>query len=919
MRWPSGLCRLFPYLGRRQAEEEDLQEELRLHLELERQRQRDAGVPEDEALRAAWRKLGNGTLIRERTQDVWGWRWLDDLGRDLRHAVRTLRRSLGFTAAVVIILALGTGVATATFGMVYGMLIRPLPYPDAGRIVRVGQEPRQLPGGPVYLSARAMAQVQEDAESFEQLGAYGAYTFGWTSPDGARPWGTPVSPALLRLLGATPQLGRLFTDDEARRGADGVVLLSHRAWTRRFGANPDVVGTVVDVADEPHTVVGVLAEGFYFPRPGAEVWTPYVRRAEEATAIVLGQLREGVSAERAATEVGAILQRMDGAAARRRDGDGSGRTRGDAPESDIRPTRVIPLLEEMVGAYRPALLALAGATVLVLLIACVNVAGLLLARGVTRQRELAVRGALGAGRGRIARQLLTESVMLGLGGGALGLATAAVVLRAAPSVVPNAVTRLDEVGLDGVVLAFTLGLSVVVGLLFGAVPALQWSGRHLLRTLIEGGSRSTGGFGLLRGNRTRSVLAAAQVALALVLLVGAGLLLRSFVGLVTLDRGYDPTNVIAASTRYPIKVRPGFATPEAFIEAEAARRRFYGELVEATDRVGRLPDVAAVGVTSALPLAGSGPVMQRVQVEGNPVPSDPSGLPQALLRVTSPGYFDVMRLRLVSGRLFAPRDDGGSPRVLVVNETFAREVLGGAPAVGRRVRFAGAGAINSGGDDVSWKIIGVVADIAYRGLEITGSEAEAFAPVQQIDAAPTFEYAFPMVVVRTTGDPLTAVPFLREAVAEARPGAAVATVMTMDARLSSAVAEPRFFAVLVGCFAALAFLLAAFGIYGLLSYNVAQRRGEIAVRMALGAQRGDVLALVVRQGAALVAAGAVVGLAAAAAASRVLESFLYGIATDDRLTFVAAPLALAAVALVACWLPARRATRVHPMEVLRFD
>ena len=901
MKGPPWLNRLVPYLGRRRAEEE-LQEELRLHLELERERQRDAGVPEHDVDRAARRKLGNATLIRERTRDVWGWRWLDDLGWDLRHAVRTLRRSPGFTAAVVIVLALGTGVATAMFGIVYGMLIRPLPYPDAGRIVRVGQQPRQLPGVPVYLSALAIDQVQQDAASFEQLAAYGAFTFEWIAPDGARPWGVPVSPALLRLLGARPHLGRLFTDDEARSGADGVVLLSHRAWTRRFDANPDVVGTVVDVYNEPRTVVGVLAEGFYFPRPGAEVWIPYVLRPDASTEAVLGRLREGVSTERAATEVSTILQRIDGAAAR-------------GPDGNV--TRVIPLLEEMVGAYRPALLALTGATLLVLLIACVNVAGLLLARGVTRRRELAVRSALGAGRARIARQLLTESVMLGVGGGALGLATAAVVLRAAPALVPNAVTRLDEVGLDGVVLAFTLGLSVVVGFLFGAVPALQWSGRHLLRTLMEGSARSTGGFGLLRGNRTRAVLAAAQVALALVLLVGAGLLLRSFVGLATLDRGYDPTNVIAASTRHPVTVRPGFATPEEFIEAETARRRFYGELVKAMERVARLPDVTAVGVTSALPLAASGSIMQLVQVDGHPIPSDRTELPEALLRVTSPGYFDVMRLRLVGGRLFTHREGAGSPPVLVVNETFAREVLGGAPAVGQRVRFAGS--LNSVGDEVSWEVIGVVADLTYRGLKVTGSQAEAFAPAQQIDAAPTPGYAFPVVAVRTIGDPFAAVPFLREAVAEARPGASVATVMTMDARLSAAVAEPRFFAVLVGCFAALAFLLAAFGLYGLLSYTVAQRRGEIAIRMALGARRGDVLALVVRQGAVLVGAGAVVGLAAAAASSRLLESFLYGIATNDRLTFVAAPLALAAVALVACYVPARRATRVEPMEVLRFE
>ena len=910
MKPPPWLCRLVPYLGRHRAAQ-DLEEELRLHLELERERQRDAGLPDDEVLRAARRRLGNATLIRERTRDVWGWRWLDDLGRDLRHAVRGLGRTPGFAAAVVLILALGTGAATAMFGIVYGMLIRPLPYPDDERIVRVGQEPRRIPGAPVYLNARALAQVRETAESFEQLAPYGAFTFEWIAPDGARPWGAPVSPALLRLLGARPQLGRLFTDDEARIGADGVVLLSHRAWTRRFDANPDVVGTVVDVYNEPRTVVGVLAEGFYFPRPEAEVWTPYVLRENESTAVVLGRLREGVSPEQAAVEVGTILQGMDGGESRP---GATGGTPGSAPDIDARVTRVIPLREEMVGAYRPALLALAGATLLVLLIACVNVAGLLLARGVTRRRELAVRGALGAGRGRIVRQLLTESVLLGLGGGALGLATAAAVLRAVPALVPVTVTRLDEVGLDGVVLAFTLGLSVAVGLLFGAVPAFQSSGGRLLRALVEGNAGSSGGFGLLRANRTRAVLAAAQLALALMLLVGAGLLLRSFVGLVTLDRGYDPANVVAAGTRYPLTVLPGLGTPEERIEAEASKRRFYGELAGAMDRLSRLPGVEAVGVSSRLPLAGSGSVLQQVRADGGPAADDPREPPAALLRVASPGYFEAMRLRLLDGRLFTRRNGTGAPRVLVVNETFAREVLGGGPAVGRRVRF-----LNAESDREPWEVVGVVADVTYRGLATTGVDPEAFAPVRQIDAAPVFEHGPAAVVARTAGDPLAAVPFLREAVAAARPGASVATVMTMDARLSSAVAEPRFYAVLVGGFAALAVLLAALGVYGLLSYTVAQRRGEIAIRMALGGQRGDVLALVVRQGAAIVAAGAVVGLAAAAASSRVLESFVYGIATDDRLTFVAAPLALVAAALFACYVPARRATRIEPMEVLRFE
>ncbi|MCY4121534.1 MAG: ABC transporter permease, partial [Acidobacteria bacterium] len=372
-------------------------------------------------------------------------RWLDDLGRDMRHSFRGLGRSPGLAATLIFVLALGIGANTAMFGIIHGMLIRPLPYPDGERIVRVGQAPRPMPGAPVYLSARAMAQVEDEAESFEQFAAHEGAVFPWTSPDGARPWGMAVSPALLRLLGAMPRLGRLFTDEEARQGADGVVLLSYGAWTRRFGANPNVVGTVVDVRGERRTVVGVLAEGFYFPSPREEVWTPFVLPPDAPTVVVLGRLREGVSAGQAATEVRAILQRMEGAADRLPTGGASGRPSGDSQNR----VRVIPLREEMVGEYRPALAALTAATALVLLIACINVAGLLLARGVSRQRTLAVCTALGAGRGRIVRQLLTESMVLSLGGGALGLAAAVVVFRAVPALVPGDIVRLDEASLDG--------------------------------------------------------------------------------------------------------------------------------------------------------------------------------------------------------------------------------------------------------------------------------------------------------------------------------------------------------------------------------------------------------------------------------------------------------------------------------------
>ena len=901
--------RVLPYLGRRQADA-DLREELRLHVELERERLRDTGVPDDEAARAAQRRLGNATLIRERTRDVWGWRWLDDLGRDVRHALRGLRRNAAFTATVVCVLAAGIGANSAMFGIVHGMLIRPLPYPDAGAIVRVGESPG------VVLTNTTLPVLQAEAGSFEQLAAYRTRPFAWSAPDGVTALtGAWVSPSLFPLLRATPRLGRLFTEADAGTGAERVVLLSHAAWTRRFEANPDVVGTVLVLNDAPHTVVGVLAEGFHFPGPDAEVWTPWampsIPPAGSQRIMIavdaLGRLRPGVSPEQAAVEVRTILQRIDDdflRAIRRMDGDG---TRGDALEVDA---RVIPLQEQMVGEYRPALLALTAAVALVLLIACSNVAGLLLARGVTRRRELALRAALGAGRGRVARQLLTESVVLGVGGGVLGLAVAAVVLRAVPALVPGDVARLDEVAIDHVVLAFTLGLSVLVGLAFGAAPAFQWSGRGLVDTLNEGSPQATGGFRLLRSNRTRAALATAQAALAIVLLVGAGLLLRSFVGLVTLDRGYDPADVIAAETRNPdLATRSDQRTPEALAERRAAGRRFWEALLEEADRMTRLPGVDAVGLSSGLPLMGGFLGTQALAAD-RPAASDWS---ESWIQVVSPGYFDVMRLRLRSGRLFTRLDGTGGPRVVVVNETFARQVFGAAPAVGQRVR------LGRRTDDEPLEVIGVVADIRYSGLAAGESWAEAFLSMHQLETGPFGSTSSPFISVRTAGDPSAVIPYVREAVVGAHPRASIEDVMTMDARLSARVAQPRFYAVFAGLFAALALFLAAAGLYGLLSYTVAQRRREIGVRLALGAQARDILALVVRQGAALVAVGAVAGLFAAAAASRILESFLFGVTPYDHLTFVGAPLSLAAVALVACWLPARRATRIDPMETLRAE
>ena len=848
---------------------------------------------------------------------------MDTLLQDVRSAVRRLAGQRGFTVTALVTLALGIGANTAMFGIVYGLMLRPLPYPDADRLVRVGES---MGGRAALLSNRSMPLL-EDAESFEGLAVYRESSVEWAGPDGVVTLGgAAVSPGMFPLLRAAPRLGRLFNEDEAREGADRVVLLSHRAWTNRFASDPDIVGTPLEIDGDPYTVVGVLAEGFYFPNPDGEFWTPLVVPpfAPPAAAVAgqprmvvliafngLGRLAPGVSPERAATEVRTRLQ-----AGSTSSGLPAGAARAVAGAIGRSEARVVPLLEEMVGAYRPALTALTAATTLVLLIACINVAGLLLARGVTRRRGLAVCAALGAGRGRLVRQLLTESVVLGAAGGVLGLAAAAVVLRAVPALVPGDIARLDQVGIDGLSVAFTVGLSIAAGLLFGAAPAFQWSRIDLVSTLNEGSAQAPGGFRLLRSNRARAALAVAQVALALVLLVGAGLLLRSFVGLVTVDRGYDPANVIAARVRNPdTAIRPD-TRPESIPELLAAGRRFQESLLEETARLEDLSEVAAVGLASRLPLASSpGGTTTTVMPAGAPEPTDPGDLPRARLNIVSPGYFDAMRLRLVSGRAFTPLDGTAGPPVLVINETLAREVFGGEPAVGQRVL-----AVAGDADDPA-EVIGVVADVRYDGLAAAGSPGEAYVPLQQIDRLRSMGgfSSGSMLVVRTEGDPLAVIPFLREAVAAANPNASVDEVMTMDARLSAAVAQPRFYAVFVGFFAALALFLAAFGIYALLSYTVSQRRREIGVRMALGARPGDVVALVVRQGAGLVAAGAVLGLFGAAASSRLLESFLFGVGADDPLTFVAAPAALVAVALVACWLPGRRAARIHPMDALRVE
>ena len=807
----------------------------------------------------------------------------DHLRGDIRQSVRALARRPAFTLSAVVTLALGIGGTTAMFSIVDALLLRPPPYPDPAAIVTVatGASDARVP----WVATSDLQILRDEGASFESVAEYGllsqSLVFG---ADGSSTLtGRVVSPSVFTVLRATPHLGRLFVDADAHPGADRVVLLSFDAWTSRFAADPDVVGTSIVLDGAAHTVVGVLPEGFYFPTLAEEFWKPLVIRPFRMPSAENGQtgfvsfhaaiarLRPGVSPTRAAAEASVLLL-------------------------GARTLTVVPLQDELAREYRPALLALTAATALVLLIACINVSGLLLARGAMRRQLLAVRAALGAGRGRLVRELLTESVVLGVGGGAIGVAVAGWLLRAAPALAPGSAAWGDAVGFDGRALFVAGGLSVLTGMMAGVVPALQGSRLNLTRTLNEGGVTSTGGLWQLRSNRSWRAVVAGQVAVAVVLLVGAGLLLRSFVALVVIDRGYDPADVVTARlSGADTIVAPG--------------RTGLWTLVERLNGLTQLAEVEAVGVTSVLPLV-SGPTL-NVSLR-TPARDD---FVTMRVRLASAGYFRALGLRLLGGRVFTERDTEAGPPVAVINETLSREVFGGGPAAGRQLRLPPF--------DTPLEVIGVVADVREVGLDSVDRYGEVYLPVRQPGAAVALALdrlpEAPFVAVRTAGDPEAAVSFLREAVAEVAPYARLDDVRTLDARLSESVASPRFHALLAAAFSALALVLTATGIYGLLSFVTSERRREMGLRLALGARRGDILALVVGRGAALVVVGLAAGIPAAAAATRLLESLLFGIGQLDGRTFLAAPLVVAAAALLACWLPARRVSRIDPAAILRAD
>jgi putative ABC transport system permease protein len=877
------------------AHEAEIVEELAQHLDDIYERARRSGATEAEAKRAALHELAGDDLLHRELQrsqrpareaPVAGGSGksnvLADLLHDLRYAARLQRKNPGFTIVAVIALALGIGANTAIFSVVNTVLLRPLPYKDPGRLVMVWEDatkhgyPRDTPAAANFVDWRDQNQV------FEGMAAIADTSFNFTGAgDPERLEGRRVSANLFPLLGVEPQIGRVFTAAEDQPGAQRVVLLSDGLWQRRFGGDSGIVGQALTLNGESYTVVGVMPARFQFPSSDDEAWVPIAFTQQEAASRgrhyleVLARLKPGVTLAQAKSEMSTIAARLQ--------------QQYPQNNADLGAT-VQPLQEHLVGDIKPALLILLGAVGLVLLIACANVANLLLARAAVRQKEIAVRVALGARRWRLIRQFLTESVLLSTLGGIVGLAIAYGGLVLLKAFIPENISQAREISMDLKVLGFTFLVSVATGLIFGLAPAVQAARFNQIETLKEGGrDAATGG----SGKRLRSLLVMAEVAISLVLLIGAGLLINSFLRLRNVDPGFRADNLLTMK----------IVLPEPKYEEAERRSTFYTDVIQ---RVESLAGVKSAAVTTNLPLYRQGNSIS-IGIEGRPAPPPGQEL-IVVTRIISPGYFDTMSIPLLRGRQFTDQDTSTSPNVVVISETMARRFWPDEEAVGKRLS---AGRARSPEDWI--QVIGVVKDVRQFELNaepkpqmyLSYRQAEFFAPRD--------------LVVKTDADPASLAATVRKAVWEIDKDQPVSNIRTMEEILAGSIARQRFSMLLLAIFAAVALVLAGVGIYGVMSYSVAQRTREIGIRMALGAQTGAVLKLAVGYGLKLVIAGIVIGLVAAFALTRVMSTLLFGVTATDPATFTLISLLLVAVAALASYIPARRATRVNPIIALRYE
>ena len=805
---------------------------------------------------------------------------MQTLWQDLRYGARILLKKHGFTLIAVLTLALGIGANTAIFSVVNSVLLRPLPYPNAERLMTIWEDHRAR-NGPVneWTSPTGFEDWRDQAKSFDHVVALQDWQPTLTGQgDPEQLVGALVSHDTFAMLGVTPALGRSFRPEEDQRGVESVVIISHGLWRRRFGADPSLVGKKISLNGESRVVIGVMPAGFNFPIiAGADIWRPIQPALNPGcqrgciTVRVMARLKPGAAEAQARAELNSIAARIE----------------QQFPDTNTKVgATLVPLHEFLVGPVKTQMQALLVAVGFVLLIACANVANLLLARSATREKEIAIRASLGAGRWRIARQLLSESLLLAVIGGATGLLLAYWLVDLLVSFSPQGTPRLDEIGIDRRVLVYTMAVTILTGLLFGAAPVWQLFKVDLNQSLRDGGK----GLHVARsGRRALSALVVAETALALTLLVGAGLLIRSFIRLQRVDPGFDPRNVLAAVVTLPQAVYP----------ERNQIAPFYSQLLE---RVRALPGVQSAGAVSSLPLAGNDSDADFV-IEGRPAPQ-PDQRPVAWYSSVSQDYFRTMGMRLIAGREFTERDNENSPKVVIISQATARRHFPNEDPIGKR--------IGNGRPDGWREIVGITADVKHFGLT-QDARVSMFFPDRQRPSRQMF------IVARTGADPLSLSSALRGVVAAMDKNLAVSNISAMEEVTSQSIGQERFTLLLLGLFSALALSLAVAGIYGVMSYAVAQRTHEIGVRVALGAQTRDVLKLVVTQGMALVLAGVGIGLASSLALTGFIRGLLFGVSATDPMTFVAVAALLALVALVACYVPARRASKVDPMVALRCD